>query len=123
MLIRIFRFLVSFILFTCSTGCNDISRKEKFDSEKWKQYIGFDGPDRDLMAEDLLGSHKLIGLSHKQMLQLLGDPSNYEDTTRTYYELSQEFDSIDPVSGKNLIITFDKDSIITNAIIQEWHKH
>ena len=75
------------------------------------------------MAEDLLKTHKLIGLSHKQMLQLLGNPSNYADTTKTWYELSQEFDSIDPISGKDLVISFNKDSIITDAIIREWHKH
>jgi len=115
-------FYISLISIIC-VGCNDISRKEKFDSEKWKQYIGFDSPNRDLMAEDLLASHKLIGLSHNRMLQLLGDPTNYGDSTKTWYELSQEFDSIDPIAGKDLVITFNTDSIITNATIREWHKH
>jgi len=121
MLNKLFLF-ISLISIIC-IGCNDISRKEKFDSEKWKQYIGFDSPNRDLMAEDLLASHKLIGLSHNRMLQLLGDPTNYGDSTKTWYELSQEFDSIDPIAGKDLVITFNKDSIITNATIREWHKH
>jgi hypothetical protein len=111
------------LLCTFISSCNDITRSEKFDSVKWKQYNEVDGPDRDLMAEDLLKNYKLIGLSNRQMLQLLGAPANYTDTTKTYYVLTEEYDSIDPVSGKNLIITFSKDSIITHAQIKEWHKH
>ncbi len=57
------------------------------------------------------------------MLQLLGPPEN--DTTATWYTLKQKFEflGVDPVSGKNLIIKFNKDSIITHAEIEEWHKH
>jgi len=56
---KISAFIISFTLFVSIIGCNDISRKEKFDAEEWKEYIGFDSPDRDLMAEDLLKTHKL----------------------------------------------------------------
>jgi hypothetical protein len=96
---------------------------EKFDKAKWAQYEEVDGPNRDLMAEDLLKNHKLIGLSHKQMILLLGSPANQTDTTNIYYALSEKYDMIDPVSGKDLIIKFNKDSIITSAEIKEWHKH
>ena len=54
---------------------------------------------------------------------MLGEPSNYTDTTKIYYQLTEEFNQIDPISGKDLIITFDKDSIITDAEIKEWHKN
>jgi hypothetical protein len=111
------------LLFASINSCNDITKSEKFDQKKWKHYGGFDGPDRDLMAEYLIKTHKLIGLTNKQMLQLLGPPANYTDTTKTYYELATEYDVIDPVSGKNLIIQFNKDSLITHAEIQKWHKH
>ena len=117
-------FTVTFIiLFAFIISCNDITKREKFNSEKWKEYGSFDGSERDLMAVDLVKTHRLIGLTHQQMLQLLGSPSNFEDTTKTCYELSQVFDSIDPVSGKNLLIQFNKDSIIVKAEIEEWHKH
>jgi hypothetical protein len=96
---------------------------EKFDKAKWAQYEEVNGPNRDLMAQDLLKNNKLVGLSHKQMLQLLGQPANYTDTLNTYYTLSEKYDMIDPVSGKDLIIKFNKDSIITSAEIKEWHKH
>lgn len=106
------------IHFLISLGC-----QEKFDKTKWAGDDAIGGPEKVLMAEDLIKTNKLMGISHKQMLQLLGVPANYTDTTKTYYELLQEFDSIDPVFGKNLIITFNKDSIITDAEIKEWHKH
>lgn len=99
------------------------SCSEKFDKTKWAQYNEVDGPDRNLMAEDLLKNNKLVGLSHKQMIQLLGPPANQTDTTKTYYTLSEKYDMIDPVSGKDLIIKFNKDSIITSAEIKEWHKN
>ena len=57
------------------------------------------------------------------MLQLLGDPANFKDTTQTFYILSEEYDMIDPVSGKDLIIKFNKDSVIIHAEIKEWNKH
>ncbi len=123
MLSKITTSIICLLLGISLTSCNDITKSEEFNSEQWKQYIGVDGPNRDSMADGLIKSHKLLGLSNKQMLQLLGGPANYTDTTKTYYELSEEFDGIDPVSGKNLIITFNKDSIITNAKIEEWHKH
>jgi hypothetical protein len=123
MLNRLLLIIIFLVLNTFCYSCNDITRSEKFNKEIWNQYGSFDGPDRDLMAEDLIKTHRLIGLTNKQMLQLLGSPSNLGDTTKTDYELSQEFDSIDPISGKNLVIQFNKDSVITSASIEEWHKH
>ncbi len=75
------------------------------------------------MAEDLLKTHQLIGLTNKQMLQLLGPPSN--DTTETWYSLEEQGEWLtpDPVSRKNLIIKFNKDSVIVEAKIKEWHKN
>jgi hypothetical protein len=118
MLSKISCLITGFSLILTITSCT-----EKFDKTKWAQYDEQDGPDRDLMADDLLKNYKLIGLSHKQMIQLLGSPANQTDTTKTYYTLSEKYDVIDPVSGKDLIIKFNKDSIITGAEIQEWHKH
>ena len=119
-----FLFIIPLIVFyTFISSCNDISKSEKFDQEKWKQYSEVDGPERDLMAEDLIKTHKLMGLTNKQMVQLLGPPEN--DTTATWYELKEEGEwlSPDPVSGKDLVIKFNKDSVIISAEIKEWHKH
>lgn len=115
-------YFVYFLFIVILISCNKI----KFNSNRWQQYMGVDGPDgseREAMAEDLLQNYKLVGLTNKQMLQLLGPPENYTDTTKTYYTLSEKYDMIDPVSGKDLIIKFNKDSIINSAEIKEWHKH
>jgi len=104
-------------------SCNDISRQEKFNKSKWNNSGELDGSDKELMAEDLEKTHKLIGLTNKQMLQLLGPPEN--DTTATWYRLEEEGESLspDPSSGKDFIIQFNKDSVIISAKIEEWHKH
>jgi len=94
----------------------------KFDSAKWKQNVRTEGSDRNSMADDLVKSGKLIGVTHKQMLALLGEPSPIVDTKDTYYELSVNYDTVDPVSGRDLVITFSKDSVITSAQIKVWHK-
>ncbi len=82
-----------------------------------------DDSERVLMAKDIVKTKKLIGLTNKQMLQLLGPPEN--DTTATWYRLKEEGEMLspDPVSGKDLIVKFNKDSVITSAEIKEWHKH
>jgi hypothetical protein len=111
------------ILYLFINGCNDTSKSETFDKTKWTDLGKLGSADKVLMAEDLIKTHKLIGLTNKQMFQLLGSPANYMDTTKTYYELATVYDVIDPVSGKNLIIQFNKDSVIISAKIEEWHKH
>lgn len=104
-------------------SCNNITKPAPFNRSKWLNYYSFDGPNRVSMAEDLIKTNRLIGLSNRQMLQLLGPPAHYDDTTKTVYELSQEFDMIDPISGKDLIIKFNKDSTVIGSKIEEWHKH
>jgi len=108
--------LSGIMFLTVLYGCT-----EKFDKTKWSQYDEVDGSDRDLMGEDLVKTHKLLGLTNKQMLQLLGPPAN--DTTETWYELKIKYDMIDPIYSKFLLIKFNKDSVITTAEIKEWHKH
>jgi hypothetical protein len=75
------------------------------------------------MADDLIQRRLLIGISNKQMLQLLGPAE--KDNTETQYTLEEniEFLGIDPVSAKYLVVKFNKDSIITSAEIKEWHRH
>ncbi|HEY8782634.1 MAG TPA: hypothetical protein VIM16_13500 [Mucilaginibacter sp.] len=116
--IIIFLILCAFI-----SNCNDISRREKFDKIKWADLGELGGSEKVLMAEDLIKTKRLIGLTNKQMLQLLGPPAN--DTTATWYGLEEEGEMLspDPISGKDLIIKFNKDSVITSAEVHQWHKH
>lgn len=100
------------------SGCT-----KAFNKKEWADFDALGGSDKVLMAEDLIKTNKLLGLTNKQMLELLGPPAN--DTTATWYNLKEdgEFLSPDPASGKNLVIQFNKDSVIISAKIEEWHKH
>jgi hypothetical protein len=77
---------------------------------------------RDDMVDDLLKSHRLVGLSYHQLIQLLGEPSG-KDSTSVSYEVKVKYDMIDPVYLKDLLFNFNKDSIITKAEIKEWKKN
>ena len=112
------RLMIGYFLLPILCGCT-----EKFDKKKWADFGELGGSDKVLMAEDLIKTHKLIGLTNEQMLRLLGPPAN--DPTATWYNLKEdgEFLSPDPVSGKNLTIQFNQDSVIVKAVIEEWHKH
>ncbi|MDP9047073.1 MAG: hypothetical protein M3N14_02990, partial [Bacteroidota bacterium] len=59
-----------------------LSCGEKFDKTKWDGDDPIGGSDKVSMAEDLIKTKKLIGLTNKQMLQLVGQPAN--DTTATW---------------------------------------
>jgi len=119
---RILSIIIFLILFAFITGCNGITKSEKFDKTKWAKYGEFGGPGRDLMAEDLFKNYKIVGLSHVRMLRLLGPPANYSDSLNTYYTLSED-NIIDPVYGKDLAIQFNKDSVIVKVAIEEWRKN
>jgi len=93
-----------------------------FNKTDWLSYNAVDGTDRSTMTADLLQNHKIIGRTNKQVVNLLGEPSG-RDTTEAFYELSVKYDMIDPVSGKDLVIIFNKDSIVTKAFVKEWKKH
>jgi outer membrane protein assembly factor BamE (lipoprotein component of BamABCDE complex) len=114
--LNILLIIICFFLAITLAGCG-----EKFDKTRWDDVEG--GPEKRKMAEDLVKTNKLIGLTNEQMLQLIGSPVN--DTTETWYRLEEEYEflGIDPVSGSDLIIKFNKDSVITHAEVKEWHKH
>ena len=69
---------------------------------------------RDKMIKDLIENHKLVGLSHKEISELLGNAENYSDAEHNtiYYNIVTDYaNDIDPVYIKNLRIkfnTFDK---------------
>ena len=111
-------YVLSIIFLLAVSACT-----KSFDKKEWADFGELGSSDKVLMAEDLLKTNKLIGLTNKQLHELLGPPAN--DTTATWYNLKEngEFLSPDPASGKNLVIQFNKDSVIISAKIEEWHKH
>jgi len=111
-------FVIAFFLEFAVSACT-----KAFNKKEWAEDVGeLGGSDKVLMAEDLVKSHQLLGVNNRQLIQLLGSPTNYTDTTKTCYTLSEKYDMIDPISGKDLVIQFNKDSVIISAKIEEWHK-
>lgn len=80
-------------------------------------------PYRDQMLNDLVKHHQLKGLTYKQLVDSIGEPSNYgqEDDGIVHYLVFEGFESdIDPVHGKTLDLTLGPDSVVTSYKVSEW---
>jgi hypothetical protein len=101
-----------------TTSCH-----QKFDKEKWNTQEDLRTyPFRESMLSDILENKKLIGLPCRQILDSLGQPNAIENG-QIYYSSNIEYGTdIDPVYFKDLVFTFDKDSIVTDIKIKEWKK-
>jgi hypothetical protein len=112
--------LVSFPVFT---GCNNIRFTDvKFDKTQWNEVGDLQShTNREDMLNDLIEHHKIKGLTYHQLIDSLGQPANYEDTTDSiYYDIVVNYGYLDPKSGKYLAIGFNKDSIVTGFKVVEW---
>ncbi|MEO6149710.1 MAG: hypothetical protein ABIP28_06095 [Mucilaginibacter sp.] len=107
----------SMVILFLFVGC-----KRKFNKVNWLVKEDIDYPYRDAMLDDLIKSHKLVGLSYKQVIQLLGKPQS-SGYTGIYYQIKADYGAdIDPIFSKILVIEFGKDSIATTAEVKEWKK-
>ena len=92
-------------------GCNS---KEKFNSEKWK-HKGLDWwmtDFREKMIDDLIQSDTLIGLSKEEVINLLGEPEQNEDTLFGYTVRERYERDIDPVYIMWLSIKIKNDTVV-----------
>lgn len=109
------------LVFAGITSCN---RQQKFTREMWSYGDGLDYPSRKAVLDDLLANHKIVGLTHYEVIQLLGSPQ-YRDTASFKYSYQIEDTGIKynpkkkPVYIKNLVLYFSKDSIVTKTDIYE----
>ncbi|WP_400192252.1 hypothetical protein [Hymenobacter sp. B81] len=97
----------------------------QFDKESWTKYNDGEGtyPYRDRMLRDLVEHHQLKGLTYKQLIDSIGEPSNYGqgDDSIVQYLIFEGFESdIDPVHGKTLDLTLGPDSVVSSYKITEW---
>jgi len=78
------------------------------------------------MVQDLIGKHQLIGLTTRQVRDLLGDADHTELGEKpncvTYQVLLDFGWDIDPVHTKDLVLEFNEDSIVTKVDLLEWKK-
>ncbi len=90
---------------------------EKFNSELWKTANLYSEENMTLrwdMMNDLRNKHKLVGMTKKDIIELLGDPGDADNSEFRYY-LGYSKTSI---NTGTLIITFNNKNIVTE--IRVW---
>jgi hypothetical protein len=100
-------------------------RKLKFDKAKWNDKYDLEYPYREVMLEDLVKHHHLIGLTYKQLTTQIGEPARYDSNLdNPYYNIIIDYGwDIDPVYTKVLRIQLNKDSVVAGYKVEEWRKN
>lgn len=113
-------FYTIILIFICSCNFN-----KKFDSKKWKAVDGNNfSKIREPYVNDLMENYLYKGLKYDSIIKLLGQPDAGRDVARGVgYCLYLEFDGIEPVLEKDLIIEISKDSLVTNYKVVTWEEH
>lgn len=117
MKLKIYLFLNLLIVLSCN------KKEIAFNKDSWNIKGDIFYRNRAIMANDLLNNHLKSGMKYSQVICLLGNPENFQDieTNQIVYEISTDYgNDIDPIRGKNLIINFSKDSLVTNFKIENW---
>jgi len=106
---------VIFLLFSCNS-------QKKFSKETWLEDDGtLSFPYRNSMLKDLTTNYRLKGLSYKQVIALIGEPSQVDSNTFCY-RVQTKYDVVDPVYTKDLYIKLSNDSVVELFRIEEWTK-
>jgi hypothetical protein len=109
--------LISIILLSCQS-------QERFDKVKWQMRDdpAFPPRSRKAMLQDLTSNYKLEGMSSSQIVELLGEPDNKDDSSITY-KIEEKYGSdIDPVYTKTLEIKLGKNETAQAINVREWKK-
>jgi len=96
-----------------------------FKKESWNERSDLIYSNRSKMLRSLLADHLTEGMTRIQVTQLLGRPENWSNipTNEIGYEIEVDYGwNIDPVKGKNLLLQFSDDSLLTNITVLEWGK-
>jgi len=100
-------------------------KEMEFEKSKWNDR--FDGfyEYRENMVQDLMENHLAKGMELKKVVELLGEPGNYQNKkdNEITYEIMVDYGwNIDPMEGKELYIEFDKDSTVIDFRLEHWGK-
>jgi hypothetical protein len=101
------------------------SCRQEFEKSKWQTQGDLETyPYRESMLWDILENKKLVGQKLIQIRDLLGPPDSIVDGEMDYIIIIiiDYGSDIDPVYLKHLVVTFDKDTIVTGTKIREWKK-
>ena len=74
------------------------------------------------MVDDIIQNKKFIGLNFSQILDSLGQPTLLENMQIFYLVKTDYGTDIDPVYSRDLVLTINKDSVVTGVSIKEWKK-
>jgi hypothetical protein len=112
---------LSLIIILFLLGCD--SKDIKFEKTGWveREDLGI-YPHRNKMLNDLTQNYKLKGLSHKQLIDLIGKPEQNltGEKNYIYYNIITEYKgNIDPIYVKNLEVKLTKDSTVESFRINE----
>ncbi|MFA6248528.1 MAG: hypothetical protein WC615_16430 [Mucilaginibacter sp.] len=116
--LRSFRFIIVFTLVSASLfSC---TQKQPFDRDGWNDGDGITFPRRYMMVDDLLATHKLVGLKFSNVVGLLHYPDRFSyDSLSFHYEITRKMSGIDTLYTKNLVFTMGKDKVITSVKVTE----
>jgi len=114
--------IIILILLLTFTSCK--VKEQKFNSQVWKEAYSDSSSKRELLVNDLIKNHMYRGMSFHDIIKLLGDPEIVEknENITIGYILNTNYDRIDPIKGKDLIIDLSRDSIVLDYKITEWKK-
>ncbi|OOQ61271.1 hypothetical protein [Mucilaginibacter pedocola] len=111
-----FFIVIAFIALGVS-GCKN---KQPFTPKGWNDGDGMDYPKRYMMVDDLLATHKLKGMTYKQVVQLLKYPQRNSFTDRSfYYDITRKMNGGDTAYFKGLLFKLNADSIVTEVKVFE----
>lgn len=116
------------VLSTCVlTACSD--KSVPFDRKGWDAW-DCHYHSRKYMIDDLMDNHLKAGMSYREVTDLLGesfhadsDAAISDDTAnciRYEIDVQYRFHDIDPYKGKELLIRFEKDSLVVGCELVEW---
>lgn len=113
---------IAIFLSVAISACGKKDRE--FTRELWSYGDGLEYPNRESILGDLLANHKIVGLNHYQLIQLLGNPQDRDVKNFKYsYQIinnGTEYNpKKNPVYKKDLLIYFSKDSIVTKTDLAE----
>ena len=107
------------LLMVALTSCH--LSGSKFDRQKWSYGDGLDYPLRNDIVDDLMKNHHIKGLTYRQVIDSLGSPQRRDSLQFTYQiqDNSYGFNRKKPAHKKNLIVHFNKDSVVVKFEIYE----